>query len=157
MVHQTLRSLSGPFENFIGNHRTENLAVWHSANRTLAVEASPKSTAITPAPFRGRSALLIDHHTRSAGEIFSFAWKRGKFGPIFGTRTKGAVVSGGTLLTPGGLLLYVAKIGHRIDGQVLEGKGVEPDHMIERPVPYSHGADPVLEAALDKLAGPATK
>lgn len=102
--------------------------------------------------FRGRSALLIDGNTRSAGEIMAHGYKRSGFGPVLGTPTAGAVSSGGTFVMPGDLLLYVAVAGHEFDGRPLEGAGVTPDHRIERPLPYAAGADPVLDAALDLLA-----
>src|SRR5262249_57548291 len=67
-------------------------------------------TPPTP-PFRGRSALLIDQHTRSAAEYVAYGFKRGGFGPLLGTTTAGAVVSGALSVMPGDLLLYVAVAG----------------------------------------------
>jgi carboxyl-terminal processing protease len=107
--------------------------------------------AAQAAPFRGRSALLIDHRTRSAAEYMAYGFKRGAFGPLVGTTTAGAVTSGALFPMPGDLLLYLAVAGHVLNGQPLEGVGVTPDHRIERPLPYAAGADPVLEAALDLL------
>lgn len=104
------------------------------------------------ASYRGRSALLIDHNTRSAGEIMALGYKRSGFGPVLGTPTAGAVSAGSTYVMPGDLLLYVAVAGLEFDGRPLEGAGVAPDTRIERPLPYAAGADPVLDAALDRLA-----
>lgn len=104
------------------------------------------------ATYRGRSALLIDHNTRSAGEIMALGYKRSAFGPVLGTPTAGAVSAGSTYVMPGDLLLYVAVAGLEFDGRPLEGAGVAPDTRIERPLPYAAGADPVLDAALDLLA-----
>jgi carboxyl-terminal processing protease len=104
-------------------------------------------------PFRGRSALLIDHHTRSAAELMAYGYKRSAFGPLIGTPTAGAVSSGALSVMPGDLLLYVAVAGHEFDGgNRLEGVGVLPDRRVERPLPYAAGADPVLDAAVDLLA-----
>jgi carboxyl-terminal processing protease len=103
--------------------------------------------------FRGRSALLIDHHTRSAAEIMAYGYKRSAFGPVIGTPSAGAVVSGALVVMPGDLLLYVAVEGNEFDGgHRLEGTGVMPDHRVERPLSYAGGADPVLDAALELLA-----
>jgi C-terminal processing protease CtpA/Prc len=77
-------------------------------------------------PFRGRSALLIDHHTRSAAELMAHGYKRNAFGPVVGTPTAGAVSSGGLFVMPGDLLLYVATSSAEFDGQRLEGVGVPP-------------------------------
>jgi len=101
---------------------------------------------------RGRTAVLIDHHTRSAAELFVHAYKGEKQGPLMGSKTAGAVSSGGLFAMPGGNLLYLAVAGlEMIDGEVLEGRGVAPDIEVARPIPYAHGADPVLEAAVEYL------
>ena len=102
--------------------------------------------------FEGRTALLIDHQTRSAGEVLTYGYKRARFGTVFGTTTAGAVASGAPFAMPGGLMLYVAQSGLEFDGKRLDGIGVEPDHRVERPLPYAQGADPVLDAALEFLA-----
>jgi carboxyl-terminal processing protease len=125
---------------------------WHTFGRrdtrgplTLSVGQNPS--------FRGRSALLIDHHTRSAAEIMAYGYKRSAFGPVIGTPSAGAVVSGSLVPMPGDLLLYVAVTGHEFDGGYrLEGIGVMPDHRVERPLSYAGGADPVLDAAVELLA-----
>jgi carboxyl-terminal processing protease len=101
---------------------------------------------------RGRTAVLIDHHTRSTGELFVHAYKRERQGPLIGTRTAGAVSAAAAFAMPGGNLLYLAVTGLEIDGDILEGPGVAPDIEVARPLPYSNGADPVLDAAVDVLA-----
>jgi carboxyl-terminal processing protease len=100
-------------------------------------------------PLRGRNAVLIDHHTRSTAELFVHAYKRERQGPLIGTRTAGAVSAASAFAMPGGNLLYLAVTGLEVDGEILEGPGVPPDIEVQRPVPYSAGADPVLEAAVD--------
>jgi carboxyl-terminal processing protease len=112
---------------------------------------------LTPGParasFRGRSALLIDSHTRSAAEIMAYGYKRSSFGSLVGTRTAGAVSAGGLFVMPGDLLLYVAVSGLEFeDVNTLEGVGVQPDYVVERPLPYAAGADPVLDKAVELLS-----
>jgi carboxyl-terminal processing protease len=127
-------------------------------DRSGKENASQADTSRSQAkPFPGRTALLIDHQTRSAGEIMAFGYKRSGFGTVFGTPTAGAVTSGMPVAMPGGFMLYVAASSLEFDGQRLEGVGVAPDHRIERPLPYAAGADPVLDAAVEHLvkAGPA--
>jgi carboxyl-terminal processing protease len=53
---------------------------------------------------------------------------------------------------PADCLLHVAVSGLMVDGDVIEGRGVAPDISVQRPLPYSGGADPVLNAALAELA-----
>jgi carboxyl-terminal processing protease len=103
-------------------------------------------------PLRGRTAVLIDHHTRSTGELFVHSYKRERQGPLIGTRTAGAVSAARAFGMPGGNLLYLAVSGLEIDGEILEGPGVAPDIEVARPLPYAQGADPVLEAAVEALS-----
>jgi carboxyl-terminal processing protease len=117
----------------------------------------PSPARAQNAPFRGRSALLIDHHTRSAAEIMAHGYKRSAFGPVIGTPTAGAVSGGAAFVMPGDMLLYVAVLGLDFDGQPVEGIGVTPDYRVERPLPYAADADPVLDAAIDLLVKQAPK
>src|SRR5215510_1725245 len=129
---------------------------WRPINRSDARMRVGPGDPQNP-PFRGRSALLIDHHSRSAAEIMAYGYKRSAFGPVIGTPTAGAVSSGALTVMPGDLLLYVAVVGHEHDGQRLEGVGVSPDHRVDRPLPYAAGADPVLDTAVELLAKRAPK
>jgi carboxyl-terminal processing protease len=108
---------------------------------------TPRSTAV-----RGRTAVLIDQHTRSTAELFVHAYKRERQGPLIGTPTAGAVSAARAFAMPGGNLLYVAVSGLKVDGDVLEGPGVAPDIEVQRPLPYSQGADPILARAVEFLA-----
>lgn len=103
--------------------------------------------------FKGRSVMLIDGGTRSAAELFAQGYKNEDLGPLFGTRTAGAVSGAQIKHLPGGLILYVAVQRVTINGQSLEGVGVAPTREIARPIPYSAGADPVLDSAIAHLAG----
>jgi carboxyl-terminal processing protease len=100
---------------------------------------------------RGRTAVLIDHHTRSTAELFVHAYKRERQGPLIGSRTAGAVSAARAFAMPGGNLLYLAVTGLEVDGDILEGPGVAPDIEVARPIPYSNGADPVLDTAVELL------
>jgi len=68
-------------------------------------------------------------------------------GPVIGAPSAGAVTSGQTFIMPGDFLLYLAGSRIEFDGASLEGVGVAPNHVVERPLPYAKGADPVLDAA----------
>jgi carboxyl-terminal processing protease len=104
-----------------------------------------------PTSVRGRTAVLIDHHTRSTGEVFVHSYKRERQGPLIGTTTAGAVSGGAALNMPADCLLHVAVSGLMVDGEIIEGRGVAPDITVQRPLPYSKGADPVLDAAVAEL------
>jgi carboxyl-terminal processing protease len=105
-----------------------------------------------PVSLRGRTVLLIDHHTRSTAELFVHAYRRERQGSLIGTPTAGAVSAASAFAMPGGNLLYLAVMGLEVDGEILEGQGVAPDIAVQRPLPYSNGADPVLDVSLVELA-----
>ena len=148
VADQYLELLDAREKPYWGSERS----IQRSDARFRVVPGNPKNP-----PFRGRSALLIDHHTRSAADLMAHGYKRNAFGPVVGTPTAGAVSSGGLFVMPGDLLLYVAMSSFEFDGQRLEGVGVSPDHRVERPLPYAAGADPVLDAALELLSKQAAK
>jgi carboxyl-terminal processing protease len=50
-----------------------------------------------------------------------------------------------------GSVLYLAVQNVLVDGESLEGIGVEPDVTVERNLPYSQGRDEQLEAAVQAL------
>lgn len=98
------------------------------------------------------TVLLVDEGTTSGKEIFAHGFRRLGLGSIVGTRTAGAVLGGRAFLLADGSLLYLATADVRVDGQRLEGVGVTPDLLVPFARPYSAGADPQLERALDVLA-----
>jgi len=95
--------------------------------------------------------LLVDGGTRSGKEIIAYAFKKHGIGPVVGARTAGAVLAGRPFILSDGSLLYLAVADVLVDGERLEGVGVEPDIAVERDLPFSNGADPQLEAALGAL------
>ncbi|WP_420961484.1 S41 family peptidase [Brucella sp. IR073] len=99
-------------------------------------------------PYGKPLVIIIDGHTRSAAEIMAYAAKKQKLALLVGSRTAGAVAAGSLFPLPDGGGLYVAVAGIRVDGEALEGKGVEPDIVVERPLPYAGGSDPQLERAV---------
>lgn len=95
--------------------------------------------------------VLIDEGTRSGKELVADALQRAGVATLVGTATAGAVLGGTTFPLSDGSLLMVAVADVRVDGQSLEGHPVEPDVLVERPIPYCNGADPQLEAGLEAL------
>jgi C-terminal processing protease CtpA/Prc len=120
--------------------------------RVRSRNASHGGRAMTS--LRGKTAVLIDRHTRSTGELFVHAYKRERQGPLVGTRTAAAVNAAAAFAMPGRNLLYMAVTGLEVDGEIVEGVGVAPDIEVVRPLPYAAGADPVLEAAVEYLVRP---
>lgn len=149
--------------DMLGSASKPYWGAWRALDRSGNDTAQGTDAAIARAasssvrPFQGRSAILIDHQTRSAGEILAYGYKRSGFGAVFGTQTAGAVTGGAPFAMPGGFMLYVAATLLEFEGKRLEGVGVTPDHRVERPLPYAAGADPVLEAAVEHLARDETR
>ncbi len=96
--------------------------------------------------------LVINGGTRSGKEIVAFALKEHRLATLVGVRTAGAVASGRPFLLSDGSVLYLAMGIALIDGQRLEGHGVEPDVLIEDHLEYAEGKDIQLERALEMAA-----
>jgi carboxyl-terminal processing protease len=124
-------------------------------NRDIPVIASVDrdgKSATFNSHWRKPAALLVNEGTRSGKELIAYAFRKAKLGPVIGTRTAGAV-SAGTLVPIGSDgLLYVAARGVEVDGEVLEGRGVEPDHVVPWDLPFASQIDPQLDAALEILS-----
>ncbi|PHN05712.1 S41 family peptidase [Flavilitoribacter nigricans] len=93
--------------------------------------------------------LLVDESVRSGKEILAFGFRKYQLGAVIGTTTAGAVTGGRVFILPDQNLLYLAVNMARVDGEILEGRGVEPDLIIEdRP---ETPEDEVLEGAVRYL------
>jgi carboxyl-terminal processing protease len=95
---------------------------------------------------------LIDGGTRSAKELLAYSLRRAGRARLVGARTAGAVLASNAYPIGDRALLLLPVADLVVDGQRLEGRGVEPDVAIDVPLPYRNGADPQLGAALSELA-----
>ncbi len=120
----------------------------------VAVESNSRTRE--PASYTGvwgkPVLLLINSGSTSGKELYAFAFRKHKLGTIVGEKSAGAVVAGQCIPLVNGDVLYLAVSDLRIDGQRLEGAGVEPDIAVERPIPYANDADPQLDKAVELLA-----
>ncbi|MBM3270537.1 MAG: hypothetical protein FJZ01_23125 [Candidatus Sericytochromatia bacterium] len=106
--------------------------------------------------FRKPLVVLINGGTRSGKEWVAYLLARAGR-TLVGTRTRGAFLGGRPYTLGGGkYLLYLAVAGAGPEGVDLEGSGVPPDVEVAFELPYSAGADPQLERALDLAAEQAT-
>jgi len=96
-------------------------------------------------------AVVIAGGTRSAKEILAHAFTRHPGVTLVGETTAGAVTAGRLFTLVDGSLLYLGIADVLVDGQRLEGVGVDPDVRVERPLAYENGLDPQIEAAIDML------
>lgn len=97
--------------------------------------------------------MLINEGSRSGKEILAYGFRKHSIGTIVGEKTAGMVLGGTLFVQSDRSLLYLAVAGVTVDGDCLEGKGVEPDITIPRPLPYSAGKDEQKQKAIDLLQG----
>jgi carboxyl-terminal processing protease len=119
----------------------------------------PESEAVEPRPEPDRAwtrpvVLLVDGTTRSGKEVVAFAFRSQGLGPVVGERTAGAVLGGRPFVLQDGSLLMLAVADVTVDGERLEGVGVEPDVVVPRDLRADVGGDPQLEAALEEALRP---
>jgi len=91
---------------------------------------------------------LIDVETRSGKEVLAFALRRAGV-PLVGQRSAGAVLGATAWLLSDGSLLLIASHDVLVDGERLEGRGLDPDVFVPFDLPYSGGNDPARETAID--------
>ena len=101
--------------------------------------------------------MLINERVRSGKEIMAYGFKKYKIGTVIGEKTAGAVIAGKVLPVSDGSLLYLASSGALVDGENLEGKGVEPDMAVPMEIKYCEGKDVQLEKAIEFLGELLTK
>src|ERR1051325_8360699 len=83
-------------------------------------------------PFHGRIVILINEYTHSAAEMVASFAKQNRLATIVGTRTAGEVLGGANFKLPGGYILRMPVAGwYTWQGDCIEGKGVEPDLLLE--------------------------
>lgn len=104
-----------------------------------------------PQPFHGRIVVLINEHTHSAAEMVASFAKQNHHATIVGTRTAGEVLGGANFKLPGGYILRMPVAGwYTWQGDCIEGKGVEPDLVVENsPDSLGAGVDTQLNRALE--------
>ena len=132
---------------------------WGGANPSYMDIFNPTVPALTYRTRDGRErridptwrrpvAMLIDGGTRSGKEVLACAFKKHAIGPLVGERSAGAVLAGTPRPLADGSVLYLAVSDVRVDGESLEGRGVEPDVTAARKLPYCEGKDEQIEAAV---------
>ena len=92
--------------------------------------------------------MLTNNGTRSGKELLAYGFKKYKIGKVIGEKTAGAVTGGKLFITKNKNLLYLAIIGVKVDGKVLEGKGVPPDIYVPMDIRYIEGKDVQVERAI---------
>lgn len=92
--------------------------------------------------------MLVNEGSRSGKEILAYGFRKYGIGPVVGATTAGAVLQGNLYPIGSESVLYLAIADILIDGQRLEGIGVEPDIAVPFDLPYAQGADPQRNRAV---------
>ena len=107
-----------------------------------------RSTIIDP-QWRGPLVLLVNGGTRSGKEMVARALQRSGRATLVGERTAGAVLGGSAFLLDDGAILYLAVRDVLVDGERLEGVGVEPERIVPDDLRYAAGRDRQRDAAIE--------
>ncbi|MHB9154918.1 MAG: S41 family peptidase, partial [Endomicrobiales bacterium] len=110
-----------------------------------------KTVAADP-QWRKPAVMLVNKNTRSGKEVLAYGFKKYGLGAVVGEKTGGEVLAGRLFVISDGSLLYLAVGEPRVDGELLEGAGVEPDIAVPADFRYSGGKDPQLEKAVECLS-----
>ncbi|MDQ3801230.1 MAG: S41 family peptidase, partial [Acidobacteriota bacterium] len=105
--------------------------------------------------FKGRLVILTDAQSYSAAEVFASGLKENNRATIIGETTAGSALPALTMALPtGAVFLYPVANFETPKGNLLEGKGVEPNIKIalDRPSLLA-GKDAQLDAAINFLKG----
>jgi len=103
------------------------------------------------AKWRRPAVALVNGGTRSGKEMLTYGFKKYGYGEVVGTRTAGALLAGRTFYLSDGSLLLIAVADVTVDGERLEGRGVEPTIAVPFDLRYAAGADPQLDRAVQAL------
>jgi len=94
---------------------------------------------------------IIDSGSRSGMEILADGLKRARV-TLVGTKTAGNVLAGRAFMLKDNSILELAVLDVHIEGVRLEGNGVTPNIEVPFELPYSAGADPQRDRAIDEMA-----
>ena len=104
-----------------------------------------------PQPFHGRVVLLLNQHSTSAAEMVAAFARENHLATVVGTKTPGRLLSGSLFKVGHGFVLGLPAAAYLTwEGTLLEGKGIEPDHVVELARDaLKDGRDAQLEKAIE--------
>ncbi len=134
-----------------GGARPDYLDIFNPIVPTLEFKDRDGQARRYDAAWRKPAAVLIDEHSRSGKEVLAYAIRKHRSATLVGTRTAGAVLAGTVRPLSDGSVLYVAVNDLTVDGDRIEGVGVEPHQHAALELPYAAGKDPQFDAAINTL------
>jgi tricorn protease len=112
-----------------------------------------ESSTVPDVVFHGPMAAIANEYSASDGDIFTYAFKFYKLGPVIGMRTWGGVrgIRGEIPLLDGGYITRPEFARYGLNSEwVVENHGVDPDIVVDNtPDRVMKGQDPQLEKAIE--------
>jgi C-terminal processing protease CtpA/Prc len=136
-----------------GGAQPHYLNVFNPYGPTMTLTGRNGEAHVVNYRWRKPVALLIDNGTRSGKEVLAYGFKKNGYGPVVGERSAGALLAATAFLLSDGSLLILAVEDASVEGERLEGKGVEPTIPVPFDIRYAAGKDPQLDKAVELLAG----
>ena len=140
------------FRDGWGGANPDFVNLFHRATPVLTQTGRDGKEVRFDAQWRKPAFLLINGGSRSGKEVVAYAVKKHKLGVLVGERTAGAVAGGRIFRLTDGSILYLAVAKVLVDGERLEGVGVEPDVVVKDDLRFANGRDVQLQNALDLAA-----
>jgi carboxyl-terminal processing protease len=137
------------FRNGWGGCNADFVNLFNRSPAVLTAIDRAGKRSIQDSQWRKPLIILINAGSRSGKEVVAHSVKKHGLGRLVGERTPGAVLAGRSFPLWDGALLYLAVQDIELDGQRLEGRGVEPDVVVADALPFANGADPQLEKAVE--------
>lgn len=137
-----------------GGAHPNYLDIFNPRGPAMTLTERDGETSVASFKWRKPVALLINAGTRSGKEVLTYGFKKYGYGQVIGTRTAGALLAGRGFLLSDGSFLMVAVNDVSVDGERIEGRGVEPTIEVPVEIPYAAGRDPPLDKALEILSAP---
>jgi carboxyl-terminal processing protease len=135
-----------------GGAQPQYLDLFNPRAPTMQVKDRNGETGFVDVKWRKPVAMLINEGTRSGKEVLAYGFKQYRLGELIGHRTEGAVLAATAFLIGDDGLLLLAVEDVLVDGQRLEGVGVEPTIEVPFDWRYAAGGDPQLDRAVQVLA-----
>ncbi len=101
--------------------------------------------------FGGRVIVLINGDSRSGKELLAWYFKKTGRATLLGERTAGFVTGGRLIRISDESILYCCVSMITVDGERLEGSGIEPDIEVPFDIRFAAGHDLQLERAKEEL------
>jgi carboxyl-terminal processing protease len=108
-----------------------------------------------PRKFQGRTVILVNEHSASAAEMLAAFAIENRLATLVGVRTAGRLLSGTSFKVGKGYILGLPAAAYFTwQGQLLEGKGISPDVLVELSCEdLRQGRDTQMEKAIEVVKG----